>query len=67
MIGKASEIRTLFVDADAIGHLERQINDYLKVNKTWEVIDIRHQMMFCKDSEMLYHTALIIYKEAGSE
>jgi hypothetical protein len=63
MLGKASEIRVNFVDSDSIDTLEKQIHQFLECNEELMVVDIRHQMMYCKDESMLYHTALIIYKE----
>ena len=65
MIGKASEIKTVFVDGNAIGDLEKQINGHLEVNKDWEVIDIRYNMLTDPACDhQLYMTAIIIYKEA---
>jgi len=67
MIGKASEIKTLFVDGNAIGEIERQINSYFEVNKHWTVLDIKYNMLTDPTCDnQLYMTALIIYKEGES-
>jgi len=62
MIGKASDIGNHFIDGDFIHEIEAKIVKWLDGNKDLYVIDIRHQMMQCKDSDFLYHTAQIIYK-----
>lgn len=62
MLGKASEIGTHFIDGDFIGEIESKIIKWIDGNKDLDVIDIRHQMMYCKNSDSLYHTAQIIYK-----
>lgn len=68
MLGKANAVRTLFVDGNCVGDIERQLNSYLEVNKSWEVIDIKYQMLTDPACDnQLYITALIIYKEAPHE
>ena len=64
MIGKASEIRTYFVDGNCIGQVEERINNFLLAsNESRELIDIKYQMLTDPACDnMLYVTALIIYK-----
>lgn len=67
MLGKASNTQIRFVDGNCISELERQINGYLEVNKTWEVIDIKYNMLTDPTCDnQLYITALIIYREVNT-
>jgi hypothetical protein len=64
MLGKASEIKTYFIDAGFISELQRDVNRCMRDNPNWQIIDIRYQTAADPQSDNgIYHIALIIYKE----
>jgi hypothetical protein len=65
MLGKASEIKTIIIDAGFVSELERDINAVLTANPVWTIVDIKYQTAADPQSNNgIYHIALIIYKEA---
>lgn len=67
MIGKASEIKTEFIDGGFVSELQRDIKLFLLSIPNGQVIDIKYQTAADPQSNNgIYHIALIIYKEAQS-